>query len=75
MIVNTPRYAVAYLDQDGEGFSQTEPWIVDSPSLEQCKRDAKDLVSNGYPKVVCFKYKQNLEGITWDYVEKNKVNK
>lgn len=76
MIVNTPGYAVAYLDQDGEGFSQMEPWILDSPSLEQCKRDASDLILRGYPKVICFKYETiNSEGITWDYVDKNKVNK
>ena len=67
-------YGIAYLDIDGEGFSDTEPFIVDCSSFQQCKEDMEWMMKNGYRKVIPFRYNGSMDYYTWDYVYKNKIS-
>ena len=66
-------YAVAYLDEDGIGFSETEPWITDCISLHRCKEDVKELLEEGFKKVIPFKYGRRMDYYDWDYVNQHKI--
>lgn len=68
-------YGVAYLDKDGKGFSRTEPWVMDSTE-DRCVKDSTDLLSDGYPRAIPFKYDaEKIESISWKYVMKHVVSK
>lgn len=40
------RYAVAYNDKNGDGFSEIEPWIISDfgNDLKKCKMKANELI-------------------------------
>lgn len=66
-------YGVAYLEEDGSGFSDTEPFIVDCISLNSCKECVKDMIKDGYKKVTPFKYGKRLDYYSWDYINQHKL--
>ena len=66
-------YGVAYLDEDGEGFSDTEPYIVDCGNEKICRDYVKGMIEDGYKKAVPFKYAESKDYYDWDYVERNKI--
>lgn len=68
------KYAVAYLDENGKGFSKTEPWIVDGISSHRCKIDVKEMIADGFKNVTPFKYGKRLDYYNWDYVNRHKIS-
>lgn len=68
-------YAVAYLDENGKGFSKTEPWIDDiyEDDLSECSRKAKEIIEEGFKNVTLFKYVERLDYYDWDYVNRHKI--
>ena len=70
------RYAVAYNDKYGDGFSETEPWIISDfgDDLKKCKIKANGLIRSGCKNVTMFKIcGQPPECITWSYVKKYEI--
>lgn len=70
------RYAVAYNDKNGNGFTETEPWIFDNfDDISQGRIEANRLIRSGCKNVTIFKICGQLpECITWSYVKKYKIN-
>lgn len=70
------RYAVAYNDKNGNGFTETEPWIFDDfDDISQGKIEANRLIRSGCKNVTMFKICGQLpECITWSYVKKYEIN-
>lgn len=68
-------YAIAYKDQNGKGFSNTEPWIeADFGSdLELCKEKSIEMEAEGCIDVTIFKIDKHFESYSWSYVESNKI--
>lgn len=66
-------YGVAYLDKDGEGFSDTEPYIVDFDNEKTCRDCVEYMIEDGYSKAIPFRYKELKDYYDWDYVERNKI--
>lgn len=67
-------YAIAYNDKLGNGFSETEPWILnDFDDRKQCIIKANELIREWYQNVTIFTYNKLPEIITWDYVRKHQV--
>lgn len=70
------RYAVAYNDKNGNGFTETEPWIFDDfDDISQGRIEANRLIRSGCKNVTMFKICGQLpECITWSYVKKYEIN-
>ncbi len=70
------RYAVAYNDKNGNGFTETEPWIFDDfDDISQGRIEANRLIRLGCKNVTMFKICGQLpECITWSYVKKYEIN-
>lgn len=69
-------YGVAYLDKDGKGFSDTEPWVLEAVGLNHCISSADNLLIQGFSKAIPFEYdKENIESVTWDYVMNHIISK
>ena len=70
------RYAVAYNDKNGNGFTETAPWIFDGfDDINQSKIKANELIKSGFKNVTVFKICGQLpECITWSYVKKYEIN-
>lgn len=70
------RYAVAYNDKIGNGFTETEPWIFDGfDDINQSRIKANGLIRSGYKNVTMFKIcGQPPECITWSYVKKHEIS-
>lgn len=70
------RYAVAYNDKNGNGFTETAPWIFDDfDDINQSKIKANELIKSGFKNVTVFKIcDQPTECITWSYVKKYEIN-
>jgi len=66
-------YGVAYLDKNREGFSDTEPFIVDCGNERICRNYVKYMIEDGYDKVIPFKYAENKDYYDWDYVKRNRI--
>ena len=66
------KYGVAYLDKEGKGFSKTEPYIVDCGTERICRGYVKDMLEDGYNKVIPFMYNERKDYYDWDYVKRNK---
>lgn len=66
-------YGVAYLDKDGEGFSDTEPFIVDCKTEKNCRDYVEDMLNDGYSKVIPFRYRERKDYYNWDYVKRNEI--
>lgn len=69
-------YGVAYLDKNKKGFTDTEPWVLETVGLNHCISSSIDLLMQGFPKAIPFEYdKENIESVTWDYVMDHVVTK
>lgn len=68
-------YAIAYNDKSGNGFTKTEPWVLDDfDNRKECVSNANKLIEAGFKSVTIFKCDQLLlECITWDYVKQNQI--
>lgn len=69
-------YAIAYADKNGNGFSNSEPWVMAQfgDDIEECKTKAMELVNEGYKKVIPFQFgKELLESYSWEYVRMNRI--
>lgn len=78
--VNSTRYAIAYLDSDGTGFSTTEPFVKnDIYNEKDLENDTAALIKAGYQKVTPFTYdtlqheEEMNEGFSWDFVNAHKL--
>ena len=71
--MNKEKYGVAYLDKDGAGFSDKEPFIEDCISLNSCKERVEYLICDGYKTVVPFKYGKKMEFYDWDYINQHRL--
>lgn len=69
------RYAIAYNDKIGNGFTETEPWILDDfDDIRQSRIKANGLIRSGCKNVTMFKIcGQPSECITWSYVKKHEI--
>lgn len=68
------KYGIAYLNKDGLGYSETEPYLYDCCCIEELKIILRTSKADGYKKLVPFQYDEYNEFCTWDYVEKNKIH-
>lgn len=68
------KYGIAYLNKDGLGYSDTEPYLYDCCCIEELKIILRTAKAEGYRKVIPFQYDKYNECCTWDYVEKNKID-
>lgn len=67
-------YAIAYNDKFGNGFTETEPWILDDfHDLEICKSRANELIKSGYKDVTIFS-DVTPESMSWDYVRRHRID-
>ena len=72
------RYAIAYHEANGKGFSKTEPYIHDefiNDSKEECLKVASKMVNDGYCLVTPFIIDDKREYYNWEYVNAHKVIK
>lgn len=69
-------FAIAYLDKNGNGYSQNEPWLLnDFDNKDECFIKAKEMIAKGYKDVTIFELDVKLpETISWEYVRKRKFN-
>lgn len=68
------RYAVAYNDKIGNGFTETEPWIFDGfDDISQSRITANGLIRSGCKNVTIFKCNELPESVTWNYVKTHKI--
>ena len=69
------RYAVAYNDKIGNGFTETEPWICDGfDDISQSRIEANRLIRSGCKNVTMFKIcGQSPECITWAYIKEHEI--
>lgn len=68
------KYAIAYCENNGLTFSDTEPYIEDAGSTNQdIENILQILVKKGCGQLTPFEAKDELESYTWDYVNKHKV--
>lgn len=68
--------AIAYLDENGKGFRGTnEPWIYTWENMTFCDIDEaiKHIKEIGGNEITVFQLNDNLESITWDYVNSHVV--
>lgn len=68
------KYGVAYLNEDGLGYSETEPYLCDCCSIEELKIMLKAAKAASCKKIVPFQYNEYNEVCSWDYVEQNKID-
>lgn len=70
-------YAIAYTDKNGNGFSESTPWIMDDfgGDLEGCLQKANEMRANGYQKVIPFQFGKEQEEYSWEYVNSHRVLK
>lgn len=68
-------YAIAYNDKFGNGFTKTEPWILDEfgNDLKKCRIKANELIRAGYKHVTIFKCNELPENISWKFVKKKRI--
>lgn len=64
------KYAIAYLDKNGQGFSDTEPFIERYlDSKDHAIVLAKLFELNGYKKATAFEIDDDApDSITWEFV-------
>jgi len=70
-------FAIAYADKNGNGFSETKPWILDDfgLDLEGCIQRAKEMILEGYKNVIPFQFgKREREEYSWKYVRQHKLD-
>ena len=66
------KIAIAYMDQNGNGFTNDkEPWIDECDDNYQ--KRVSELAQMGYKNVTPFYIKNELESYTWEYINKHKV--
>lgn len=73
----TGSYAAAYADKDGNGFSESEPWILDDfgEDIKECIKRSGELNKEGYKSVIPFRFgTELLDGYSWDYVIQQKLD-
>lgn len=69
-------YAIVYADKNGNGFSDTKPWILDDfgDDLESCRIKAKEMLEEGFQKIIVFQFgKRKREEYSWKYVRGHKI--
>ena len=67
------KYGIAYLNKEGRGYTDTEPYTYDCCCLEELKMVLKTVKNEGYKKLIPFTYNETLDRYTWEYVEHNKI--
>ena len=62
---------IAYLDQNGNGFTNKEPWVDEY----DCNYEDRvhELIQAGYKNVTPFHIDDDLESYTLEYVNKHKI--
>lgn len=73
---NSGNYAIAYEDENGNGFSNSEPWILLAcgKDVESCKKRAAELVKSGFKTAIPFMFgSELLESYSWDYVKSHRI--
>lgn len=68
-------YAIAYLDQNENGFSSIEPYILDDvDNYQHGMKYMDELTKENYKQVILFEYEDELpEIVTWDFVLSHKA--
>lgn len=66
-------YAIAYLDENGKGFTSDIPNII-TVKESDIKHKIKSLHILNYKRITIFQYNKPCTFLCdWDYIEKNKV--
>lgn len=68
------KYSIAFLNKEGVGYSETEPYLYDCCCIEELKIGLRKAKDNGFKKVIPFYSNGFDESYTWDYVEQNKID-
>jgi len=66
------KYAIAYLDSAGHGFSILEPYVRDEfDSQNEADREKEIMIRNGFRQATIFCYEDEKlpEFITWNFVQ------
>ena len=69
-------YAIAYTDNNGNGFSDTEPWIEAGfeKDIDACRTRANEMRKDGLKNVTIFQFGNILEDTyTWKYVKEHEI--
>jgi len=69
-------FAIAYKDKNGNGFSETKPWILDDfgDDREACMKKALEMTKEGYIMVIPFQFgKRKREEYSWKYVRQHRL--
>lgn len=70
-------YGIAYKDINGMDFHGF-PWITGGlPTAEEAKTLKNEYISFGFKNVIAFMFdkpEDEFEDVTWDYVNKHKIN-
>ena len=71
---NNKRFCIAYLDENGEGFNNKYPNIIECKPDEVISK-CEELKSKGYSRITCF---ECIEPVTydyeWDYIESHHID-
>ena len=68
------KYGIAYLNKEGLGYSETEPYLYNCCCIEELKIVLRLAKSEGYKKLIPFCYNGFDENCSWDDVELNKID-
>ncbi len=73
----TRHYAIAYSDKTGNGYSQTEPWLLDDfDNVEECSAKCAEMIIEGYRNVTIFEFDaESEEAVSWKYVRQRMVSR
>ena len=70
-------YAIAYTVENGNGFSNDEPWIEVGfeRNLGLCKKRAAEMIEDGLQRVEIFQFGADLhETYSWNYVKEHRID-
>lgn len=67
------KYGIAYLDKNGLGYTENEPYLYDCCCFEELKIVLKRVKNLGYKKLIPFYYNEMKDSYSWEDVERNKI--
>lgn len=67
------KYGIAYLDENFEGYSNTEPWIADVYNKNQISEMIEEMKEFKYKMIIPFQYSYIKENYDWNYIFENMV--
>lgn len=67
-------FAIAYMDENGNGFTENEPWIDGEYStIPEIRERAVELFQDGMTNIIPFEVVDEIASYSWDYVKRHRV--